>query len=358
MRKIAFASLFILLIAAGCRNQEATSDLPRGKVSAEWAAAVEDFYQEAVSVQAPDKAQPYSIMVLKKGKVVYEGYFAGFTPDSLTEVFSVSKTVLALAAGFAVEEGKISVDDRVTDYFPDRLPENVSDTLSSMTIRHLLTMTCGMEETPKLLSAFKGNTSFSWLEEFFASRQANMPGTEFYYNFFAPYILAAIIQNEVGTGIVDYIRPRLLEPLQITDMQWDTSFEGICVGGWGMRLCPEDMAKLGQLLLQRGKWKGRQLISSQWIDTMTSNLVDSRPINAFVVDRDPVKLSDPANDHTQGYGYYVWQGRAHTYRMEGILGQFVIVSPARNLVLVITSNSNMDQRYMDIIWKHFSPFFQ
>lgn len=355
MRKITIATLFILLVVSGCRN---TGNLPRGKVSAEWASAAESFYQDAVSVQSPDIAQPHSIMALKNGKVIYEDYFAGTAPDSLHEVYSVSKTVLALAAGFAVEEGRFSVDDKVIDYFPGILPGNVSDTLSSMTIKHLLTMTCGMEETPKLLSAFKGDTSFSWLEEFFASQQAHMPGTEFYYNFFATYILAAIIQKQVGMNIMDYIRPRLLEPLKITDMQWEISHEGICVGGWGMRLCPEDMAKLGQFLLQRGKWKGRQLISSQWIDTMTSNLVDSRPINAFVVDRDPIKLSDPANDHTQGYGYYVWQGRAHTYRMEGILGQFVIVSPARDLVLVITSNSNMDQRYMDIIWKHFSNFLQ
>lgn len=354
MRKTILAPLLVLLLVAGCRSSECTSKLPRGKVSAEWASAVEDFYREAVSVQAPDKAQPHSIMVLKKGKVIYEEYFAGYAPDSVHQVYSVSKTVLALAAGFAVEEGKIGVDDKVTDYFPGRLPENISDTLSSMTVRHLLTMTCGMEETAKLLSAFKGDTSFSYLEEFFASRQAHMPGTEFYYNFFAPYILAAIIQKQVGMSIMDYIRPRLLEPLKITDMQWETSHEGICVGGWGMLLCTEDMAKLGQLLLQRGRWNGRQLISPQWMDTMTSKLVESMPVNAFARISDPAQLTDPANDHTYGYGYYVWQGKGHTYRMEGILGQLVIVSPDKDLVLAMTGMSNMDQRYLDIIWKHFS----
>ena len=153
---------------------------------------------------------------------------------------------------------------------------------------------------------------------------------------------------------MDYIRPRLLDPLQITDMQWDTSHEGICVGGWGMRICTEDMAKLGQLLLQRGKWKGRQLISSQWIDTMTSNLVESRPKSAFAVNMNPSELEDPANDHSQGYGYYVWQGRGNTYRMEGLQGRHVIVSPSRNIVFVITSRTNMSQGYLDIIWKHFS----
>lgn len=351
MRKISFVLIFALLLVTGCRN---SVDLPRGRVSSEWAAAAEAFYQDAVSVQAPDEAQPHSIMVLKNGKVIFEEYFAGFAPDSLHEVYSVSKTVLALATGFAVEEGRISVDDKVTDFFPDKLPEHVSDTLSSLTIRHLLTMTCGMEETPKLLSAFAGNTSFSWLEEFFASRQANMPGTEFYYNFFSPYVLAAIIEKEVGMSMMDYIRPRLLDPLQITDMQWGTSHEGICFGGWGMRLCTEDLAKLGQLLLQRGKWKGRQLLSAEWVDTMTANLVESMPKSANTINMDPAMLADPANDHSQGYGYYVWQGKGNTYRLEGLYGQLVYVSPAVNTVLAITSRSNMDQKYMDIIWNHFS----
>lgn len=351
MRKIACLSLFVMLVITGCRN---SVDLPRGRVSSEWAAAAEAFYQDAVSVPTPDKAQPHSIIVLKNGKVIFEEYFAGFAPDSLHEVYSVSKTVLAIATGFAVEEGRISVDDKVTDFFPDKLPEHVSDTLSSMTIRHLLTMTCGMEETPKLLSAFSGNASFSWLEEFFASRQVNMPGTEFYYNAFSPYVLAAIIQKEVGMSMMDYIRPRLLEPLQISDMQWGSSHEGICLGGWGMRLCAEDMAKLGQFLLQRGKWNGRQLLSAEWVDTMTSNLVESQPKSAHTVNMDPAMLADPANDHSQGYGYYVWQGKRNTYRLEGLGGQYVFVSPAGNTVLVITSSSNMDQRYMDIIWDHFS----
>ena len=158
-------------------------------------------------------------------------------------------------------------------------------------------------------------------------------------------------------SVMDYIRPRLLDPLQITDMQWDTSHEGICVGGWGMRVCTEDMAKLGQLLLQRGKWNGRQLVSPQWVDTMTSNLVESRPKSAFAANMDPAELEDPANDHSQGYGYYVWQGKGNTYRMEGLQGRHVIVSPSRNIVFVITSRTNMSQGYLDIIWKHFSRFF-
>ncbi|MBQ0006473.1 MAG: serine hydrolase, partial [Alistipes sp.] len=263
------------------------------------------------------------------------------------------------AAGFAVKEGLFSVEDKVMDFFPEQLPEHVSDTLAAMTIRHLLTMTCGLEETPKLLSVFKKNadTDFDWISEFFASSQISMPGTQFYYNFFSSYIIAAIIEKTSGTGVVDYITPRLLEPLHITDMEWQVSPAGICVGGWGMKLCTEDMAKLGLLLLQHGKWNGRQLLPAEWVDTMTSKLVESSPTNAFTKSSDSEVLNDSENDHSQGYGYYVWQGKHGTYRMEGMLGNLVFVNPEKEVVLVFTSRSNMDQKYIDLIWKNFAHLF-
>ena len=358
-RALSILYFVVILLTTGCRGTNGQVSLPRGEVSPEWSAAAESFYNDAISVTAPDKAQPYSIMAVEHGKVVFEQCYDGKTPESRYEVYSISKTVLALAAGFAVEEGLFSVDDKVADYFPEQLPEHVSDTLSAMTIRHLMTMTCGFEETPRLLSVFQNNADadFDWISEFFASNQSGMPGTKFYYNFFASYIVAAILEKTSGKGVVDYIRPRLLEPLHIADLEWDDSPSGICVGGWGMRLRVEDMAKIGQLLLQRGRWNGRQLIPAQWIDTMTSNLVPSIPLNAFTSKMDPEMLHDPWNDHSQGYGYFVWQGNYDTYRAEGLLGQYIIVKPEKELVLAITSNSNMDQKYIDLIWKHFSQLF-
>ena len=358
-RVLSVLSLVVILLATGCRENNGQESLPRGEVSSDWAAAAESFYNDAMSVTAPDKAQPYSIMAVEHGKVVFEQWYDGKTPESRYDVQSISKTVLALAAGLAVEEGLFSVDDRVIDYFPEQLPEHVSDTLSAMTIRHLLTMTCGLEESPKLLSVFaKGaDKDFDWIREFFASSQASMPGTKFYYNFFSSYIMAAIIEKTSGTGVVDYITPKLLEPLHITDLEWQDSPAGICVGGWGMKICTEDVAKLGQLLLQHGKWKGRRLLPAEWVDTMTSKLVESSPTNAFTKSSDPAVLNDPENDHSQGYGYYVWQGKYDTYRMEGMLGNLAFVDPKKEIVLVLTSNSNMDQKYIDLILKHFAHLF-
>ena len=184
-----------------------------------------------------------------------------------------------------------------------------------------------------------------------------MPGTQFYYNLFSSYIMAAIIEKTSGKGVMDYITPRLLEPLHITDMEWKNSPAGICVGGWGMKLCTEDVAKLGQLLLQHGKWNGCQLLPAEWVDTMTSRLVESSPRQAFIKFSDPAVLNDPENEHSQGYGYYVWQGKHGTYRLEGLGGQLVFVSAEKDVVLVFTSDSNMEQKYIDLIWKHFAHFF-
>ncbi|MCQ2173619.1 MAG: beta-lactamase family protein [Bacteroidales bacterium] len=356
MKKLALSVFLAASLFGVCRNAYSSDILPRGDESVEWALAAESFYNEAVSVPAPDKAQPYSIMVVDHGKVVLERCYGGYTADSRVNVLSECKTVLALAAGIAVEEGLFSVGDRVADFFPGHLPHKVSDTLSSMTIRHLLTMTCGWEESSKLLSVFARNSDkdFDWIGEFFASRPTSVPGTQFYYNFFASYIMAAIIEKTSGMHVMDYIRPRLLEPLDITDAEWEVSPAGICVGGWGMLLCTEDLAKLGQLLLQRGKWNGRQLVPEEWIDSMTSKQVESGPFNAFLGRYNPSVGYDTENEHSQGYGYYVWRGKYGTYRMEGLRGKLTIVSPARETVLVLTGDTNLEQEYVDLIWKHFA----
>lgn len=351
-------NLFLTILAAvlflGSVSAQEPSGLPRGEVSQQWSGAAAAFYEDAASVLPPAVAQPLSIMVVDNGNVVFEEWYNGHKPEKTKDVYSVSKSVLALAVGCAVEEGLFGVEDRVIDFFPDQLPENVSEILSSMRIRHLLTMTCGLEESPKLLSVFKGDAAFDWIREFFASPQTFMPGTDFYYNLFSSYIMAAILQKTSGMSVMDYIRPRLLEPLHITDMEWESSPAGICVGGWGMHLCTEDMAKLGQLLLQHGKWNGRQLVPSGWVDTMTSKLVESKDRSALNANVDPAIPADPDNDHSKGYGYYVWQCKHGIYRMEGISGNFTFVDPSRGIVLVVTSvTKKMDQKYLDLIWKHF-----
>lgn len=232
MKRFFLIPILVLAVIQSCTLTKDDIDLPYGDISSRWSEAASAFYEDAISMQAPHEAQPFSIMAVEHGKVVFEKWYDGKGPESTTEVYSVSKTVLAIAAGFAVDEGLFSVEDRVTDFFPDQLPEHVSDNLSSMKIRHLLTMTCGLEESAKLLSVFKGDADFDWISEFFASNQVDSPGERFYYNLFTPYILAAIIQKTSGMTVMDYIKPRLLEPMHITDMGWDNSPAGICTGGW------------------------------------------------------------------------------------------------------------------------------
>lgn len=353
MKKIISTLLLVILFITGCHRASDSLNLPRGEVSAKWTAAADGFRNAALSIADPEKEYPYGIMVLEHGKVVFEQWYGGMQKESRLNVYSISKTVTALATGCAVAEGLITVDDKVIDCFPDRLPENVSDTLSAMTIRHLLTMSCGLEETPDLMSAFGAEPDFDWISEFFASRQVSMPGTQFYYNFFTPYILSAIIEKKAGMGLMDYIKPRLLDPLHISDMEWEVSPEGICVGGWGMFVNTEDIAKVGQLLLQHGKWNGRQLVPAQWVDTMTSKLLDSVDSNYFIKAVTPVLPEDPENEHSQGYGYYVWQGKRGTYRMEGILGNYALINPETETIITLV-NQSQDNQFIDLILEYFS----
>lgn len=353
MKRLLTFLLITFLLISGSIAQNGAAKLPRGRVSPQWSKAAENFCKETRTVDTPDIAIPYSIMVVDHGNVVFEQWYEGYTAESLFNVYSVSKTILALAVGCAVDEGRFSLDDKVIDFFPNQLPQHVSDTLSAMTIRHLLTMTCGLQESPKLLSVFSGNTDFDWIAEFFNSPQTSLPGTTFYYNFFSPYILAAIVEKNTEMNVVDYIRPRLLEPMQITDLQWGNSPAGICLGAWGAELCTEDMAKIGLLLLQKGKWNGQQLVPSKWVETMTSKQVESKPLCAFLLNMPPEFFNDPNNDHAQGYGYYVWMGKYGTIRAEGLDGRHIIMNPKKDVVFVITSHTNMDQKFIDLIYKHF-----
>ena len=355
MKKNIFTLLsVVILFVGGCNRTKDASSLPRGEVSNQWSVAAKKFRTEAKKIDKPSMPGPLSIMAVERGKVVFEKWYEGYTPDSVYNTYSISKTVLALAAGCAVDEGLINVDDKVADYFSDKLPDTASDSLSSMTLRHLLTMTSGLEETPKLLGVFRGNKDFDWTEEFFNSTLTSLPGTQFYYNLFAPCIVASMLEKRIGMNVVDYIKPRLLEPMHITDLEWEKTSDGTCIGAWGMSACTEDLAKIGQLLLQHGEWNGRQLVSKEWVDTMTSKLIPSTSLCAFTKGIDPALLSDKNDDHAQGYGYYVWQGKYGSYRAEGLDGRYIIISPTKQTVFVITSHSAIQQQvYIDLIWEMF-----
>ena len=222
------------------------------------------------------------------------------------------------AIGFAVAEGKLKVTDKVISFFPNKLPAQVSDNLKEMEIRHLLTMTCGHDTDPS--SSIREVEGADWVKEFLAFPVLHKPGEYFQYNSLGTYMLSAIVQKVTGQKVIDYLTPRLFQPLGIEDARWQESPQGINCGGWGLYLKTEDLAKMGQFLLQKGQWEGKQLLPAEWVEKATSAVVPSTP--SWVRFEDAPKKLDPKTcDWVHGYGYQFWQCRHNCYRADGANGQ-------------------------------------
>ncbi len=280
----------------------------------------------------------HSFILLRHGKLVAEGYWDPYGPSYPHMLFSLSKSFTSTAIGMLVAEGRLSVDDAVLDYFPDTAPAEPSDHLRAMRVRHLLTMTTGHETEP--LSGMREREA-SWTRAFLAWPVEHVPGTHFVYNSLATYMLSAIVQRITGQRLLDYLGPRLFEPLGIANPTWERSPEGIDVGGWGLSITTRDIARFGQLYLQRGVWQGRRLIPEAWVGEATSRQVPNGP------------SENP--DWEQGYGYQFWRCRHGAYRGDGAFGQFCVVMPDQEAVLAITSGTSTMQAVLDLVWAHLLP---
>ncbi len=292
----------------------------------------------------------HSVMILQNGKVTGEKWVSRGKPDVPHIMNSASKTLTSTAAGFAVAEGKLNLDDKVVSFFPDKLPAKVSDNLKNMTLRHLLTMTCGQA---KANTTAQRQTEKDWVEAFLAEPVPHKPGTFYAYNGLGTYMVSAIVQKAVGQNIFSYLTTRLFNPLGITGIWWDESPAGINCGGWGAYLKTEDMAKIGQLYLNKGKWNGKQLLPEWWIEEASSAQVPSRP--GGMTD-EVYKQRDPENnDWLQGYGYQIWRGRHNTYRADGANGQYIIVIPDKNAVVAVTADLKNMAEEQNLIWDIIYP---
>jgi CubicO group peptidase (beta-lactamase class C family) len=283
----------------------------------------------------------HSFMLLRHGSVVAEGWWSPYSAVFPHLLFSVSKSFTSTAVGFAIAEGYFSIDDPVLSFFPDEMPTEASDLLAAMRVRHLLSMTSGqaIETWPSMVDRPDGN----WIKGFFAIPVVHEPGTKFVYNTGATYILSAIVQKTAGMKIIDYLQPRLFEPLGIRNAAWQESPQGITAGGIGLSLTTEDVARFGQLYLQKGVWQGQQLLSETWIMEATrwqiSNDRGGQP------------------EWSQGYGYQFWRCRHDAYRGDGVFGQFCVVMPEQDAVLAITGGIDIfdAQEPLDLIWEFLLP---
>lgn len=292
----------------------------------------------------------HSLMIVQHGRVVAETWLGEGAPERPHVLNSVSKTFTATAVGFAVSEGKLSVTDKVISFFPDRLPATLSEEWQTMEIRHLLTMSTGhdVDPTDKIRSSGRGE----WVKEFLATPLAHAPGTVHVYNSMATYMLSAIVQQVTGQRVIDYLYPRLFRPLGIVGATWQESPEGMNCGGWGLYVKTEDMAKLGQFFLQKGQWKGEQLLPASWIEEATTAHIDSYPSG---VKKENLRMKPSESDWLQGYGYQLWRCRHQAYRADGAYGQFIIVVPGREAVIVTTAHIDDMQAELNLIWKYLLP---
>ncbi len=281
----------------------------------------------------------HSIMLLRHGNVVAEGWWHPYAAQHPHMLFSLSKSFTSTGIGLVIAEGLLSLDDSLLSFFPDDAPETVSDNLAAMNVRHLLTMTSGhKEDTMGPLSAAKNG---NWTKTFLGLPVDYSPGTHFLYNTGASYMLSAIVQKVTGMTLLAYLQPRLFEPLGIEDASWEVSPQGINVGGFGLSIKTEDIARFGHMLLQKGRWNGQQIVPADWVEQATSFQVSNAP------------SENP--DWAQGYGFQFWRCRHAAYRGDGAFGQYCLVLPEQDAVVAITSGLGNMQQVLDLIWEGLLP---
>ena len=275
----------------------------------------------------------HHFMALRHGKVICECNFAPYPKGMWHITHSMCKSITGMAIGMLIEEEKLKLDENIYDIFPNHINAFSKIFRPVITVENLLTMTSGV--TFNESGIVSGN---DWLGSFLNASVNGKPGTEFQYNSLNTYVLSAIVTKRTGETLTEYLTPRLFGPLGITKYYWETCPKGITKGGWGLFLCAEDMAKLGQLYLQKGKWNGQQLVSEYWIEISTARHLKTQ------------------ND-TYGYGYQLWmEQRPGSFEYNGMLGQNVIIYPDMDMVLVTNAGNKemfQDCIMLNIIRKYF-----
>ncbi len=284
----------------------------------------------------------HSVMIVRRGHVVTEGWWAPYAAGLPHQMFSLSKSFTSTAVGLAIAEGKFAVEDPVLKFFPDETPEKPGVNLRAMRVRDLLTMSTGHHTED--LQGFPYGGDESVVKKFLALPVTHKPGTFFVYNTPATYMLSAIVQKTTGQSVLEYLRPRLFEPLGIANPTWEASKQGVSMGGFGLSIRTQDIAHFGQLYLQQGRWQGKQLVPADWVATATARWMSNG--------------SNPASDWEQGYGFQFWRCRYGVIRGDGAHGQFCIVFPDLDAVVAITAGTRDLQGVLNVVWDKLLPALQ
>lgn len=281
----------------------------------------------------------HSLMVVRHGSVAAQGWWAPYTPDRVHLLYSLSKSFTSSAVGFAVAEGLCTLSDRVVDLLPDHVPADVDERVASLTLHDVLSMSTGHREDT--LDRAHALEPHDLAQGFLRLRPEDPVGSRHAYNNACTYVAGLVVQERSGEFLLDYLRPRLLEPLGIEAGRWDGDAAGRALAFSGLHQRTADIARFGQLLLQDGRWLGAQLLPAGWVELATSKHIDNR---------------DPGGnaDWSQGYGYQFWRSR-HGYRGDGAYGQFCVVVPEADLVVATTGCTEDMQAVLDVLWELLLP---
>src|SRR5262245_26225302 len=322
------------VVVAGALNVvQAASPLPRSAPEAQGVSS--PALLEFVNMLDQQIDGMHSLMIVRHGRVIAEGWWAPYDSEHNHVFFSLSKSFTSTAVGLAVADGKLSIDDLVVSFFPDAVPAEVSANLKTMRVGDLLTMSTGHQDEPSAAA------DTICAKSFLAQPVPHLPGTHFKYNTAATFMQAAIVQKVTGQTVLDFLRPRLFEPLGIDDPVWDANFQGISLGGYGLYVRTEDIAKFGQLYLQKGRWNGKQLLPAEWVALATAKQTSNG--------------SNPQSDWNQGYGFQFWRCRHNAYRGDGAFGQYCVVMAEQDAVVAITSGVKDMQAVLNVIWDKLLP---
>jgi len=287
----------------------------------------------------------HGFVIVRHGKVIAEGSWKPF--DTLNEthmLYSHSKSFTSSAIGFLVDKGKLDLDERLVDIFPEDVPEKPDPRLGEIRVRDLLTMNVGADKDHAICRLPK-----DWTKWFMKKELQRRPGTGFKYDSDATYMLAAIVERRSGRKLMDYLKEKMFDRIGIVNAWSTTSPEGIACGGWGMNMTTRELARFGQLYLNRGEWDGERILSPDWVSLATTRQTWSGWQNVGV------KALGEGSDWEQGYGFQFWRCRHGAYRADGAAGQYTVVLPEHDAVISIHAGLGDMQEELNLIWIHLLP---
>lgn len=292
---------------------------------------------------AGDLGAMHGFVIVRHGKVIAEGSWKPF--DTLNEthmLYSHSKSFTSSAIGLLADRGKIDLDERIVDIFSNEVPAKVSENLAQLRVRDLLTMNVGKKD--HLL-----RDGGDWVKEFLSKDFFRKPGTGFKYDSDATYMLAAIVEKKSGMKMMDYLQKNMFDQIGITKAWTTCSPQGIPCGGWGMNMTTRELARFGQLYLNRGGWDGKRVLSSDWVSLATTRQTWSGWQNVGV------KALGEGTDWEQGYGFQFWRCRHGAYRADGAGGQYTVVIPEKDMVVSAHAGLGDFPKELDLIWDNLLP---